>query len=121
LLEDCQNSTTACVFGSLLFWLLCWGMNLGRHPLRVLPALQESAAGVGHSVELAYWVLPKPLDCQLILVGTRQDDYLLSPILSTQALASHGAWQPAASLLASCACGLVLLVLAAYDFVTAEY
>src|SRR5579885_2906678 len=31
LLAVCTRSTVACVIGSLLFWLLCWGMNYGRH------------------------------------------------------------------------------------------
>jgi ABC-2 family transporter protein len=25
------RSTVACVFGSILFWLMCWGMNYGHH------------------------------------------------------------------------------------------
>jgi len=25
------RSTVVCVFGTLLFWVLCWGMNFGRH------------------------------------------------------------------------------------------
>jgi hypothetical protein len=121
MLATQTRSTTVCVFGSLLFWLLCWGMNLGRHILRVVPEMQAAASALGHSVELAYWVLPKPLDCHLILMGSLQEDYSLLQVLNPQALASVGAWQPTASLLASCAGGLVLLALAAHDFMTAEY
>jgi hypothetical protein len=121
LLAAATRSTTACVFGSLLFLLLCWAMNLGRHAFLTLPELNAAANGLGHTVELTYWILPKPLDFHLILVGTLQDDYSLSHLINTHALAERGAWQPAASLLASCACAAVLLALAAYDFVTAEY
>lgn len=121
MLATATRSTTACVFGSILFWLLCWAMNLGRHAFQVLPELQAAGAGFGHTVELAYWILPKPLDCHLILLGTLHDDFLLSSVFNTQALAERGAWQPAASLLASAVCAMVLLALAAYDFVTAEY
>ena len=121
MLATATRSTTACVFGSILFWLLCWATNLGRHAFLVLPDLQAAATGLGHSVELAYWILPKPLDCHLILTGALQDDSPLSHVINTQALTEHGAWQPAASLLASCLCAVVLLALAAYDFVTAEY
>lgn len=121
MLATATRSTTACVFGSILFWLLCWGMNLGRHAFLVLPELQAAATGLGHSVELAYWILPKPLDCHLLLTGTLQNDSPLSHVINTQVLAEHGAWQPAASLLASCLCAVVLLALASYDFVTAEY
>jgi ABC-type transport system involved in multi-copper enzyme maturation permease subunit len=121
MLATATRSTVACVFGSILFWLLCWAMNFGRHAFVLLPDLHTAAAGLGHTVELAYWILPKPLDGHLILVGTLQDDYLLSRYLDTRALAQHGGWQPLASVLASCGCALVLLALAAYDFVTAEY
>src|SRR5207248_1034875 len=31
LLATLSRSTVTCVFGSLLFWLLCWGMNYARH------------------------------------------------------------------------------------------
>jgi hypothetical protein len=87
----------------------------------LLPDLQTAASGFGPSVELAYWLLPKPLDCHLILLGTLQDDHVLSRFLDPRVLAEQGAWQPVGSVLASCACALVLLALAAYDFVTAEY
>jgi ABC-type transport system involved in multi-copper enzyme maturation permease subunit len=121
LLATATRSTVACVFGSVLFWLLCWAMNLGRHCYRLLPELHNAAASLHHSVELGYWLLPKPLDCHMILLGTLQDDALVPRLVDPQALAACGAWQPAASVLASCLCALVLLALAAYDFVTAEY
>ncbi len=121
MLAAATRSTTACVFGSILFWLLCWAMNLGRHSFLVLPELHSAATGFGHTIELAYWILPKPLDGHFLLRDILQDNSSLSSILNTQTLAERGAWHPAASLLASCVCALVLLTLAAYDFVTAEY
>ena len=121
MLATATRSTTACVFGSILFWFLCWGMNLGRHAFRVLPELRTAATGLGHSVEFAYWILPKPLDCHLILTGRLQEGSPFFRIITTQALLENGAWQPTASLLASCLCAMVLLALAMYDFVTAEY
>jgi hypothetical protein len=121
MLAVATRSTVASVFGSVLFWLLCWAMNFGRHSLLLIPDLQNAAAGFGHSVEIGYWLLPKPLDCHLVLLNTLRDDHLLSHAINTNTLAERGAWQPVASVLASCACALVLLGLAAYDFVTAEY
>jgi ABC-type transport system involved in multi-copper enzyme maturation permease subunit len=121
VLATATRSTVACVFGSIMFWLLCWAMNFGRHAFLLLPELQSAASGLGHTVEFSYWLLPKPLDCHLILLNTLQDDRVRSRFLDTHALAERGAWQPAASVLASCLCALVLLALAAYDFVTAEY
>jgi ABC-type transport system involved in multi-copper enzyme maturation permease subunit len=121
MLATATRSTTACVFGSILFWLLCWAMNIGRHALRVLPDLQAAATSLGHSVELTYWVLPKPLDCHLVMTSMLQDGPPLFRVITTQSLTEQGAWQPIASLLASGLCAGVLLALAAYDFVTAEY
>jgi ABC-type transport system involved in multi-copper enzyme maturation permease subunit len=121
MLAVATRSTVACVFGTILFWLVCWAMNFGRHASLLLPDLQTAASGFGHSVELGYWLLPKPLDCHLILLGVLQDDHVLSRFLDMRVLADQGAWQPVGSLLASCVCALVLLALAAYDFVTAEY
>jgi ABC-type transport system involved in multi-copper enzyme maturation permease subunit len=121
MLATATRSPVACVFGSILFWLLCWAMNFGRHALVLLPELQAAASGLSHTVELGYWLLPKPLDGHLMLLGGLQDDPALYRILDTRALREHGAWQPLASLFASCVCALVLLALAAYDFVTAEY
>ncbi|HTU19020.1 MAG TPA: ABC transporter permease subunit [Gemmataceae bacterium] len=121
MLATATRSTTACVFGSILFWLLSWATNLGRHAFLVLPELQEAAADLGHGIELAYWILPKPLDCHLILTGILQIDSPLSRVFNAQPLTEHGAWQPAASLLASSLCAVLLMALAAYDFATAEY
>jgi hypothetical protein len=112
---------TACVFGSILFWLLCWAMNFGRHYFLLLPDLQTAAAGLGPGIELGYWILPKPLDGHLLLLNNLQDDFLLSHVMDTHALAERGSWRPVLSLLASCICALTLLALAAYDFATAEY
>ncbi|HWG46139.1 MAG TPA: ABC transporter permease subunit [Gemmataceae bacterium] len=121
MLAVATRSTVACVFGSILFWLMCWAMNFGRHAFLLVPELQTAAEGLGHSVEFGYWLLPKPLDFHLLLLNTLQDDHVVSRVIDTHALAERGAWQPVASLLASCVCALVLLALAAYDFVTAEY
>lgn len=41
LLAVFTRSTVICVFGSILFWLMCWGMNYGRHAMLVLPELQN--------------------------------------------------------------------------------
>jgi ABC-type transport system involved in multi-copper enzyme maturation permease subunit len=121
MLAVATRSTVACVFGSILFWLLCWAMNFGRHAFLLVPELHAAASGLGPTVEFGYWLLPKPLDCHLILLDTLQDDHLLARFIDTHTLAERGAWQPVGSVLASCACALVLLALAAYDFVTVEY
>src|SRR5439155_25197293 len=54
-------STTWTMFGSLAFWLLCWGVNFGRHA-----AL--AGASTTWALEAGYWLLPKPADLGWILV-----------------------------------------------------
>ena len=58
------RSAIACVFGSLLFWFLCWGMNFGRHasasprptPPRCPPATPaRSNWAMGSSPSLSTW------------------------------------------------------------------
>jgi hypothetical protein len=121
LLAVATRSTVACLFGSVLFWVLCWALNFGRHTALLVPGLDGGAPVFGHTLEAAYWLLPKPLDFHAVLLGTLQEDHLFRHVLDTRALAARGAWSPAASLLASALCALVLLALAGYDFLTADY
>jgi ABC-type transport system involved in multi-copper enzyme maturation permease subunit len=121
MLAVMTQSTVACVFGSVLFWLLCWAMNIGRHATTLLPELQGASPALTSMVEFGYWVLPKPLDFHLLLFNGLQSDHLVAGFVNTSKLAEHGGWLPVASVMASLATGLVLLAMAAYDFVTADY
>ncbi len=71
LLAVLTRSTLACVFGSILFWFLCWGMNYGRHFIVAGPELDPSAADIpllfSGLIDVAYWILPKPVDLGMIL------------------------------------------------------
>jgi hypothetical protein len=49
LLAVCFRSTVVCVFGSILFWFLCWGANFARHLLAAWQ-IRETAARVGPAV-----------------------------------------------------------------------
>ena len=77
--------------------------------------------GFGRTLELGYWVLPKPLDFHAILLRAFEADHLVSGLIDFPGLAAGGAWSPGLSVLASAAAGAVLLGVAAYDFLTAEY
>lgn len=65
------RSTLACVFGSILFWFLCWGMNYGREVVIALPYLDPTVPALPESLlnltEAGYWILPKPVDMGMIL------------------------------------------------------
>ena len=55
------RNAAACVIGSILFWLLCWGMNVGRDAIVVYDFENFSAVSRSFS-EIGYWILPKPAD-----------------------------------------------------------
>jgi hypothetical protein len=118
MLAVATRSTVACVFGSVLFWVVSWATNFGRHAAAQMKGL---APDFGRALELAYWVLPKPLDFHAVLLGALRAEDATSGLVNFPALAAQGAWSPAASLTASALCGLALLACAAYDFVKADY
>jgi hypothetical protein len=121
MLAVATRSTAACLFGSVLFWLLCWAMNLGRHVALLGPDLSALSPAFAPVVNGGYWLLPKPLDFHVLLLDGLQEDHPFRRLVDTRALVDRGSWSPAASLLASTACAVVLLTLAAYDFMTADY
>jgi len=121
MLAVATRSTAACTFGSLLFWMLCWGMNLGRDQFLVLPDIQGLTPLFGRTIEIGYWVLPKPLDFHFLLQETLRADNVFAPIVELGALEKHGGWLPGWSLLSSSLFGLVMLGVAAYDFLSADY
>jgi ABC-type transport system involved in multi-copper enzyme maturation permease subunit len=121
MLAVATRSTVACVFGSLLFWGLCWGMNFGRHAAQVIPDLNGLSPALAMTTEIGYWVMPKPFDFHLLLSDGLQPGGVFARLVSTQTLAEHGAWSPLASVLASLAAALVLLGVASYEFLTADY
>src|SRR5262249_20329192 len=57
-LAVCTRSTVVCIFGTLLFWLLCWAMNLTHHHL-VGFEVQGVTPAAAMLAEVGYWVLPK--------------------------------------------------------------
>jgi ABC-type transport system involved in multi-copper enzyme maturation permease subunit len=121
LLAVATRSATVCVFGSVLFWLLCWGLNFGRHATHAVTEVQGLSGLLSTTTELAYWVLPKPLDFQLMLSDGLQPGEVFARLVSTANLAEAGVWHPLASAIASASAGAVLFALAAYEFVSADY
>jgi ABC-type transport system involved in multi-copper enzyme maturation permease subunit len=121
MLAVATRSTVACVFGTVLFWVVCWATNFGRHAAHAVADMKGVAPDFGRALELAYWVLPKPLDFHAVLLGALNAEDATAGLVNFPALAAQGAWSPAASLTASALCGLALLACAAYDFVKADY
>jgi ABC-type transport system involved in multi-copper enzyme maturation permease subunit len=121
MLAVATRSTVACVFGSVLFWVVCWATNFGRHAAFRVAELKGLSPGFGRALERAYWVLPKPLDFHAVLLGALGAEDATAGLVDFPALAARGAWSPAASLTASALCGLALLACTAYDFLKADY
>jgi hypothetical protein len=121
LLAVVTRSTVVSAFGSILFWLMCYGMNYGRHAALGLADLKNVPKSFGFGIEAGYWILPKPLDFHLILLKTLNADDFVLRVVDTGVLAERGAWFPEFSLLSSVLFGLVMLGAAAYEFVHTDY
>jgi ABC-type transport system involved in multi-copper enzyme maturation permease subunit len=122
------RSTVACLFGSMLFWLMCWGMNVGRHFAVGFEQLTGGTARLGAFsrglIEVGYWVLPKPADVVMMLedaLGAGTHAVTLSSQPEIQAAYSAGAFAPELSVLASLACAVVLLFISGRQLAQTDY
>jgi hypothetical protein len=81
------RSTVACAAGTLLFWLLCFGVNLARHE-----AMLAEPPAVAPLLETAYWILPKPADFNLLLVATVDSNNVAPPTMLDTRRALTSEW-----------------------------
>jgi ABC-type transport system involved in multi-copper enzyme maturation permease subunit len=121
LMAVCTRSTVACVIGSVLFWLLCWGMNYGRHLVAALPEGQQAAGSLAWLVEGGYWALPKPADFNLILFDALDAGRHFTKGLVLQDLQDGGTFYPEWSIVSSLAFTAVMLYVAGRQFVSTDY
>jgi ABC-type transport system involved in multi-copper enzyme maturation permease subunit len=121
LLAVATRSTVACVFGSVLFWTLCWGMNYARHAVVATSDLNAMAGSFSWALEAGYWVLPKPADMGILLVDALKAGNFFVPVLEYHKMQEMGAFHPELSVLSSMAFAAMLLGLSAYEFVTTDY
>lgn len=114
------RSTVVCVFGTLLFWVLCWGMNFGRHAV-----VAHDPAGVSDgsrfALEVGYWVLPKPGDLNLVLDDALETQGFAAGIPEFEAARAKGQMNLLLSALASLAFAGAMFGVAAWEFRNAEY
>ncbi len=121
LLAVITRSTVACVFGSVLFWLLAWAINHGCVMARGVLESQYLPAGTRGLAEVAYWVFPKPVDLGLIVFNALNAEHHFEKPLVFQLLESGQAFSPLLSILSSLALGVALLALATYEFNAQDY
>jgi hypothetical protein len=125
LLAVCTRSTVACVFGSILFWFLCWGLNYGRHMLVTLPSLSPETAAFPPAfqgfVDVIYWVLPKPADFSILLQNALHAGTHFGAVPVFAKVQEVGAFYPELTILSSVAFAGVILITAARQLVTTDY
>jgi ABC-type transport system involved in multi-copper enzyme maturation permease subunit len=128
LLAVCTRSTVSCLFGSILFWGMCWAMNWGRYAVVSLPWVVPGQASLppvsSFLTEAGYWILPKPLDMVVILeqlldAGKHFTTLSNSPVVVQSQ--EHGYWDPMLSLTTSLLFGVVMLVLSARQLRQTDY
>ncbi len=125
LLAVVTRSTVVCVFGSILFWMVCWAINYGRHKVYAVPELR--AAVSVQMVNAGYWVMPKPVDFGMLFfdaIGAHNyfaEAVDLKPIRQEEK-ATKQTWQrPTLALVTSLLFSLGILGLAMYQFRHTDY
>jgi len=121
LLAVLTRNSVACVFGSLLFWLLAWGINYGSVMARGVSESQYLPAFTRTLTEGAYWISPKPIDAGLLLFNALNAQHHFEKPLVFQLLESGPGFSPALSILSSLAVTGVLLALSIYEFNATDY
>jgi len=128
LIAVLTRSTVASVFGCLLFWVLCWGINYGHHWVQAAPVLVGSQGDFGSLTtalaQASYWVLPKPGDMEWILQDALHAENFFVAIAEVpgfkQAIAA-GAIDKVASVLTSLVFGVAMLFISSRHLATADY
>jgi ABC-type transport system involved in multi-copper enzyme maturation permease subunit len=121
LLAVISRSTVACAFGSVLYWLLAWGINYGYLMARGMLETQYLPAGTLALAQVAYWIFPKPIDAGLILFNTlgALGDFE-KPALFTLLESGH-TFSPCLSILSSVLVTAALLAMSTHEFNTTDY
>jgi ABC-type transport system involved in multi-copper enzyme maturation permease subunit len=113
------GSNLLCVFGSVLFWLMCSGLNYGHHVLLAnesdIPRQHMMLRGL---TEVGYWIMPKPVDLGMILHAA-VDSQMNDPQL--QKIVQLGAFHPELSILSTVAFIAVMIVLSSIQLNSKEY
>ena len=111
------RSTVACVFGSVIFWLLAWGINYGSVIAHGMPESHSMSSFTLALTDVAYWISPKPIDAGMILLGALDADKPMGITL----LDSGQSFSPQLSILSSFVIAGVLLGLSGYEFSATDY
>jgi ABC-type transport system involved in multi-copper enzyme maturation permease subunit len=121
LLAVVTRSTVACVFGSVLFWLLSWGINYGRVMLLGMQESQHLPSSTAKLADLAYWISPKPIDAGLMLFNALDAHRHFEKPQVFALLETGQMFSPQWSIASSFLIAGALLALAVYEFKATDY
>jgi len=128
LLAATFRSTLACVFGVVVFWAICFGLNYARHSVVSYPVLVPNGdplpTATTSLVTAAYWMLPKPADMTMMLermLNSGADQVTLSSLPEFHHAIQLGAFHPELAILSSLGFCVVTLALAAYQLDQTDY
>jgi ABC-type transport system involved in multi-copper enzyme maturation permease subunit len=121
LIAVITRSTVASVFGSVIFWLLGWGINYGYVMARGVLETQHVPYGTLALAEVAYWIFPKPIDAGLIVFNSlgALGDFDKPTVF--RLLESGSSFSPSASIASSLVLTGVLLAIAVHEFNATDY
>ncbi|HKA08372.1 MAG TPA: ABC transporter permease subunit [Gemmataceae bacterium] len=114
------RSTVVCVFGTLLFWVVCWGMNYGRHAVVAHDPVGVST-GSRFVLEVGYWALPKPGDLNMVFDDALETRGFAAGVPEFEAARKKGQVNLSLSALASLLFAVAIFGVAAWEFRNAEY
>ena len=113
-----SRSTVVCIFGTLVFWMLCWTVNYTH--LRLLATPLEGLSGT-FLLDVAYWVLPKPLDMGGVFYDAMRATGFAAPVPELDAVQQKGLLHPELSVITSGLFAIVVLFLSAFEFKSTDY
>lgn len=114
------RSTVVCVFGSLMFWVICWGVNFGRHAVEVT-GTEGMSRGGQMILEVSYWTLPKPADMSAILFDALQASGFSGGVPELKKLKDDRKFHPELAVLTSMLFAVVMLAISARELQTTDY
>lgn len=119
-LAVCTRSTVVSVFGTLLFWTLCWAMNFTHHRVAGFD-IQGITPMTAFLIDAGYWVLPKPLDMSGLFYDALGAQNYSAPVPELEAVKQRGLFFPELSVVASLLFAVGILAIAANEFRTMDY
>jgi ABC-type transport system involved in multi-copper enzyme maturation permease subunit len=119
-LAVCTRSTVVSVFGTLLFWVLCWAMNFTYLRLTAFP-IEGITPMASFLVDAGYWVLPKPLDMSGVFFDAMSAEKYSAPVPELEEVKKKGLFRPELAVCTSLLFAAGILAIAAHEFRGMDY